>query len=100
MFELVTRIQNIDDFMKNLIRAATDLVESRLLRRQHIAFSEDKNGDFQSLDIYYELMDNSNFRSFSMRPQKLKNNPTYQTALVCADPKIAPELSRRPVNLF
>ena len=46
MFELVRRIRNIDVFMKNVITAATDLVESRLLRRQHIAFSEDKNEDF------------------------------------------------------
>ena len=35
-----------------------------------------------------------------MRNQKLKNNPTYQSASGCADPKIAVHLPRRPVNLF
>ena len=86
--------------MKNLMGAATDLVESRLFRKQRIAFWEDKIGHFQSLDFYHEPMDNSNFRSFSMRPQKLKNNPTYQSASGCTDPKIAPDLPRCPVDLF
>ena len=45
-------------------------------------------------------MDNSNFRSFSMRPQKLKNNPTYPSALGCANQKIPPDLPRRPVDIF
>ena len=43
---------------------------------------------------------NSNFRSFSIRSRKLKNNPTYPSASGCADPKIAPDLTRRPVDLF
>ena len=46
MFELVRRIRKFDVLMKNLIRAATDLVESRLFRRQRIAFSEGKIGRF------------------------------------------------------
>ena len=46
-FDFVRRIQNIDDFKKNLIRAATDLVESRLFQRQCIAFSEDETGHFK-----------------------------------------------------
>ena len=46
MFELVRKLQNIDVFKKNLIRAATDLVESRLFRRQRTAFSEGKTGHF------------------------------------------------------
>ena len=88
MFELVRRIQNIDVFKKNLIRAATDLIESRLFRRQGIAILEDKIGHFQRLDLHHELMDNSNFRSFSMRPQKRRSNPTYPLASGCVDPKI------------
>ena len=51
MFKLVRRIQNIDVFKKNLIRAATDLVEKKLFRSQRFAFSEDKIGHFQSLDL-------------------------------------------------
>ena len=35
-----------------------------------------------------------------MKPQKLKNNPTFQSASGCADPKIAPDLPKRPVNFF
>ena len=35
-----------------------------------------------------------------MRPQKLKNNPMYPSASGCADPKNAPDLPRRPVDLF
>ena len=35
-----------------------------------------------------------------MRPQKLTNNSTYPSVSGCADPKIAPELPRRPVDLF
>ena len=35
-----------------------------------------------------------------MRPQKLKNNPTYPSASGCADPKNAPDQPRRPVDLF
>ena len=46
MFELVRRIQNIDVFMKNLMRAAIDLVKPGLFRRQHIAFSKGKIGHF------------------------------------------------------
>ena len=42
MFELVRRIENIDVFMKKIIRAATDLVESRPFQRESIAFSERK----------------------------------------------------------
>ena len=94
------RIQNITVFKKNLIRAATVLVKSRLFRRQRIAFSEGKNGHFWSLDLYQKRMDNSNFRSFSMRPQELKTNPTYPLTPRCADSKIAPDLPRRPINLF
>ena len=68
---------------------------------QSFAFSEDKIGYFQSLDFYHKpIDDNSNFRSFSMRPQKLKNNLTYPSASGCADPKIAPKLPSRPVDLF
>ena len=37
MFELVRRIENTDVFMKKIIRAATDLVESRPFRRERIA---------------------------------------------------------------
>ena len=72
MFELVRRIQNIVVFIKDLIRAATDLVESKLFRRQRIAFAEGKNGLFQSLDFYKEAMAESNFSSFSMRHQSSK----------------------------
>ena len=101
MFELVRRIQNIDVFKKNLIRAAADLVEKKLLRSQRFAFSEDKIRHFQSLDLYHKpIHDNSNFRSFSMRPQKLKNNLTYPSASGCAESKIAPNLTSRPVDLF
>ena len=46
LFELVIRIENIDVIKKNLIRAATDLVESRLFRNQRIAFSGGKNFHF------------------------------------------------------
>ena len=100
MFELVRRNQNIVVFIKNIIRAATDLVESKLFQRQRIAFAEGKNGHFKSLDLHHEAMDNSNLRSFSMRLQKLKNNTTYQSVPGCPDPKIAPDLPKRPVNLF
>ena len=44
--------------------------------------------------------DYSNFRAFSMRPQKLKNNLTYPSASRCADPKFPPDLPRHPVDLF
>ena len=100
MFELVRRIQNIDVFKKNRIRAATDLVESRLFQRQRIAFWEGKTGYFRSSDFHHEAMDNPNFELFSMTLRKLKNNPTYQSASVFTDPKIAPELPRGPVNLI
>ena len=46
MFELVRKFQNIDAFMKNLIRAATDLVKSRLFRRERTAVSESNAGLF------------------------------------------------------
>ena len=88
MLELVRRIQNIDVFLKNLIRTATNLVESRLFQRQRFASSEGKNGYFQSLDLYHQAMVSSNFRSFSMRPEMFKNNPNYQSALGYADPKM------------
>ena len=45
-------------------------------------------------------MDNSNFRSCSMIPQKLKSNSIYPSASGCVDSKIAPDLPRRPVHLF
>ena len=45
-------------------------------------------------------MVNSNLISFSMTPQKLKNKPTYPSAPGCADMKSAPDLPRRPVDLF
>ena len=35
-----------------------------------------------------------------MRPQNLKNNPTYPSASRCADPKIVPNLPSRQVELF
>ena len=35
-----------------------------------------------------------------MRPQKLKNNPTYPSASGCADSKVAPDLPRLPVDLI
>ena len=35
-----------------------------------------------------------------MRSQKFKNNPTYQSSSGCADPKIAQDIPRRPVNLL
>ena len=44
-------------------------------------------------------MDGSNLRSFSMRPQKLKNNHAYPSASGCAGPKIVSDLPRRPVDL-
>ena len=75
MFELVRRITNINVFVKNLIRAATDLVESRLFGRQRIVFSGSKIGHVQGLDPYHEAMDDSNVRFVSMRPQKLKTTP-------------------------
>ena len=46
MFELLRKFQNIDVFMKNPIRAATDLVESKLFRRRRTAFSEGKTGHY------------------------------------------------------
>ena len=95
MFEFMRRNENIDVFKKNLIRAATDLVESVMFRSQRIAFSEEKIAHFQILDLYHEPMDNSNFGTFSMRPQKLKNNPTCPSPSGCADPKIDPDLPRR-----
>ena len=100
MFELLRRNENIDNFKRNLIRAATGLVESIVFRSQRIAFLEDKLGLFQTLDLYHEPKVNSNFRSFSMRPEKLKNNPTYPSASGCADPKNARDLPRRPVDLY
>ena len=100
MFELTNRNENIDVFKKSLIRAATDFMESIVFRSQRIEFSVDKMGHFQVLEFYHEPMDNSNFRSFSMRLQKLKNNPTYPSASGCADPKNAPDLPRRPVDAF
>ena len=100
MFELLGRIENLDVFKKHLFRAETHLVESRRLRSQRIALSEDKISHFQSLDLYHKPMDSSSFRFFSMRPQKLKNNLTYPSASGCAGPKIAPDLPRRTVDLF
>ena len=100
MFELMAGNENIDVFKKNLNTATTDLVESIVLRSQRIAFSEDKIGHFQILDLYHAPMDNSNFISFSLRSQKLKNNPTYPSASGCGDTKIAPDLPRSPVDLF
>ena len=35
-----------------------------------------------------------------MRPQKLKNNPTYPSASGCADPKIAPDLPKHQIDHF
>ena len=46
MFELVRRIENIDIFMKKMIRAATDLVESKPFQRERIAFAERKISHF------------------------------------------------------
>ena len=43
-------------------------------------------------------MDNSNFGFVSIRPQKLKKNPTYQPTSGCAEPKSTPHLPRGPVN--
>ena len=100
LFELLSNFRNLDVSMKNLIRAATELVESRLFRRQPSAFSEGKTGRFQKLDLNHEAIDNPNYRSLSIRPQKLKNNPTFQSASGCADPKIAQDIPRRPVNFF
>ena len=42
MFEPVRRIENVDVFMKKLIRTATDLAERRLFPRERIAISERK----------------------------------------------------------
>ena len=39
-------------------------------------------------------MDDSNLKSYPIRPQNLKTNPTYQSASGCAEPKIAPLLLR------
>ena len=100
LFELVRRIENIDVIKKNLIRAATDLVESRLFRSQRIAFSEDKIFHFYILVLHQKPIDSSNLRSFCKRPQKLKNYPTYPSASGCAGPKNVPDLPRRPVDLF
>ena len=45
-------------------------------------------------------MDSSNLRVFSMRLQKLKNNPNYPSASGCAGPENALDLPRRPGDLF
>ena len=86
--------------MKNLIRAATDLGETRLFRRQRTVFSEGKTAHFENLDLYHEAIDKSNYRSFSVRPQRLRNNPIYQSASRCVELKTAPDQLRRPVNCF
>ena len=39
-------------------------------------------------------------KNFAPTPQKLKNTPTYQSTSGCAEPKSAPDLPKRPVNLF
>ena len=97
-FELMRRNENNDVFKKNLFRAATDLVESIVFRSQGIAFSEDKNGLLQTLVLYHEPKVNSNFRSFSMRPQNPKDNPTYPSASGCTDPKIAPDIHKKALS--
>ena len=89
MFELVRRIKNIDVFLKQITRAATDLVESRPFRRERIAFSERKISHIQSLNLLLEAMDNSNFGFYSIRPRKLNENPTYQSISGSAEPKSA-----------
>ena len=100
MFELIGSNENIDVFKKNLNRATTDLVESIVFRRQRIAFSEDKISHFPILDLHHEPMDNSNCISFSMRPQKLKINPTYPSVSGCGDQKIAPDLPGARLTSF
>ena len=80
--------------MKKIIKAATDLNECELLRRERIAFSVGKIGHFQRLDLHHEAKDNSNFRLYSIRCQKLKNKPIYQPTSGCAEPKNAPHLPR------
>ena len=71
IFEL-GRIRNIGDFIKKLIRAATDLVESRLFEKQHIPFSDGWFGFFWSLYLHHEALNNSNFSSQFFRSHKLK----------------------------
>ena len=41
-------------------------------------------------------MDKSNFRFCSLRHQKLKNHPTYQSTSGCAEPKIAARPTQAP----
>ena len=60
--------------MTNVFRETPDLFGTRLFRRQRIAFSVGEIGHFQSLDLYQEAMDNSNFISFSMEHQTLKKS--------------------------
>ena len=45
-------------------------------------------------------MDYAIFRFFSIRPQKLENNPTYQPTSGCAAPKGVQGLTRCPMSLF
>ena len=47
VFDLVRGIQNIDIFIKKIIRASTDLSESRLFQKENVAFSEHKLGHFE-----------------------------------------------------
>ena len=49
------------------------------------------------LHLYHEAVDSSNFRSYSMRSEKLKNNPPSQSVSGCADPKFAPDLPSWPI---
>ena len=87
MFELVRRIQNIDVFMKNLIGAATDLVESKLFRRQRIAFLVDKIGHFQKLTLHHEPMDNSNFLIFFLETPKAQKQSYLSIGFRMRGPK-------------
>ena len=45
-------------------------------------------------------MDNSNFGFHSIRTRKLNKNPTYQSNSGSTEPKSAPDLPRRPLNLL
>ena len=45
-------------------------------------------------------MDYAIFGFYSIRPQKLEINPTYQPTSGCAEPKGVQGLLRRPMKLF
>ena len=76
-----------DVFMKKLTRAATELFGSRLFWRDRIRLSEGEIVNFSSVYLYQEAIDNANFGFYSIRHQKLKKKPTYQSISGCVEPK-------------